>query len=374
MPYKEELNIPIAKNVTLAITEKCNLNCTYCYEKNKNLKTIPLETAKKLIDMVLSEDTAYDKCVIEFIGGEPLLEIKLIEEIIGYTEAQMIKLNHKWRKTLMYAFTTNGTVFTEEAKALLLRIKHYGSVGLSLDGIKYVHDLNRNNSYDKIMEDFKWWRETFPLSLTKSTVNRESLPYIFESVKHLISLGLKYIYINNVFEDIWEDEDTEIFREQLTLLADYLVETGLYQEVFVSYLTTRFFHDPNLAGQVNFCGCGTSMVSMDCSGTLYPCLRFQPIDNGKGLPIGHVDTGIEADKMLQFAFCNMNNLRDEYKDKCSVCKAKTICTWCTANNHNQTGSIFKRGKMPCDMILAQYDVNEYFFNRIREIEGGNNGN
>lgn len=373
MPYKKEPNLPIAKNITFTITERCNLDCKYCYEKNKTLKTIDIEKAKKLVDIILIEENTYDSCVIEFIGGEPLLEIGLITQIIEYIESELIRLNHKWKHTLMYLFTTNGTVFTDDAKKLLTKIKNFASVGLSLDGIKYVHDLNRNNSYDKLMENFNWWRETFPLSVTKSTVNRESLPYLFESVKHLIELGLTYIYINNVFEDIWKPEDTNIYKEQLTLIADYLIDNSLYDKVFVSYFSSRVETDSNLVGQTNFCGCGTSMLSMDCSGKLYPCLRFQPIDSGIGLSIGDVDNGINFDKMIQFAFCNMNNLRDEYKEKCAKCRAKTVCTWCTANNYNQTGSIFKRGVMPCSMIEAQYDVNIYFFARIKMIEGDNNG-
>ena len=38
------------KTVMLTVTEKCNLSCVYCYEQNKSLKTMKLETALEIID------------------------------------------------------------------------------------------------------------------------------------------------------------------------------------------------------------------------------------------------------------------------------------------------------------------------------------
>lgn len=38
------------KTIMLTITEHCNLNCLYCYEKNKSLKTMSMNTAQKLFE------------------------------------------------------------------------------------------------------------------------------------------------------------------------------------------------------------------------------------------------------------------------------------------------------------------------------------
>ena len=70
-----------AQTVTFVVTDDCNLRCKYCYITHKSSnKKMSFETAKKFIDILLSTDTMkYNEAVIlEFIGGEPLIETRLI--------------------------------------------------------------------------------------------------------------------------------------------------------------------------------------------------------------------------------------------------------------------------------------------------------
>ena len=78
----------ITKNITFVVTENCNLRCTYCSECGKNqTKRMTKEVARKAVDTILDQkklnkyiDFNKHKCVIlEFIGGEPLLEIDIID-------------------------------------------------------------------------------------------------------------------------------------------------------------------------------------------------------------------------------------------------------------------------------------------------------
>ena len=71
------------KYLILKITNKCNLNCIYCYNADKNeIKDMDFKTAKNSIDYILSDDA--DKLKIQFTGGEPLLNFDLIEKVIKY--------------------------------------------------------------------------------------------------------------------------------------------------------------------------------------------------------------------------------------------------------------------------------------------------
>ena len=70
------------KYLILKITNRCNLNCIYCYADNKNSKDMDFKTAKNSIDYILSDDA--DKLKIQFTGGEPLLNFDLIEKVIKY--------------------------------------------------------------------------------------------------------------------------------------------------------------------------------------------------------------------------------------------------------------------------------------------------
>ena len=53
-PFSEdESKRVLTKTVTFQVTDDCNLACRYCYQINKGKRRMPLETAKKFVDMLL---------------------------------------------------------------------------------------------------------------------------------------------------------------------------------------------------------------------------------------------------------------------------------------------------------------------------------
>ena len=48
-----------ARNITLCVTNDCQLRCTYCYERHKGEKYMTFETAKKYIDLLISGEKVY---------------------------------------------------------------------------------------------------------------------------------------------------------------------------------------------------------------------------------------------------------------------------------------------------------------------------
>lgn len=75
-------------NVTFQVTDDCNLKCSYCYQINKGKHKMSLDVAKRFIDMLLDNDEntkqyidtrSKNAVVIEFIGGEPFLEVELMD-------------------------------------------------------------------------------------------------------------------------------------------------------------------------------------------------------------------------------------------------------------------------------------------------------
>ena len=95
---------------TFIVTHECNLRCSYCYEHNKGSGKMSLETAKKCVDLLFKEDESdndyinsenYHGIVLEFIGGEPLLEAELIDKTIDYFRAEALKRNHRWLNNYM---------------------------------------------------------------------------------------------------------------------------------------------------------------------------------------------------------------------------------------------------------------------------------
>ena len=86
--FNNNIGIKQTRNITFVVTENCNLKCTYCYETHKTHKNMSFNTAKRIVDYLFelydqNNKTAFinkntTALELEFIGGEPLLEIDLI--------------------------------------------------------------------------------------------------------------------------------------------------------------------------------------------------------------------------------------------------------------------------------------------------------
>lgn len=87
-------------NATFCVTEDCNLRCTYCYMVGKNkFHRMDFDTAKNIVDFLMNDEYSLnlsDSIMLDFIGGEPLLEIDLIDRICDYFLLKAYKENHKW--------------------------------------------------------------------------------------------------------------------------------------------------------------------------------------------------------------------------------------------------------------------------------------
>ena len=74
----------------LQVTQNCNLRCKYCVYSGTYInrvhtkKRMTIETAKKAVDFYRKHSGNIETAVISFYGGEPLLEVALISEIIEH--------------------------------------------------------------------------------------------------------------------------------------------------------------------------------------------------------------------------------------------------------------------------------------------------
>ena len=167
-----------------------------------------LELAKKAVDFFLNEEPRFDSVVWDFIGGEPTLEIALLDEISDYIKLRMYELNHPWFENYMFSISTNGILYDTPAFQNYIRKNHdHLSIGITIDGTKEKHDMHRvdlygNGSYDRVAKNIALWQEQFPNATTKVTFSSQDLPLLKESIIHLWEMGLKIVPANLVFEDV----------------------------------------------------------------------------------------------------------------------------------------------------------------------------
>lgn len=74
------------------------------------------EIAKQAIDYILNNENDFKEqsFVWDFIGGEPFLEIDLIDKICDYLKSEMFRLGHHWFNSYRFSFSTNGINYHTE--------------------------------------------------------------------------------------------------------------------------------------------------------------------------------------------------------------------------------------------------------------------
>ena len=85
-----------AKSVTFIVTKECQLACKYCYLVGKNEKErMSFDMAQKVVDYLLDNRKIFNErsVIFEFIGGEPFIEIDLIDQICDYIKLQLYEKN-----------------------------------------------------------------------------------------------------------------------------------------------------------------------------------------------------------------------------------------------------------------------------------------
>lgn len=384
---RQQWNEGTAKNITFIVTKDCQLACKYCYLVGKNSKErMSFDVAKSAIDYILDhEDDFPEQSVIwDFIGGEPFLEIDLIDKIVDYLKIEMYKKNHHWFNSYRLSFSTNGLNYhTNKVQKFIEKNKNHLSIGITIDGTQQKHDLNRvyksdnsieeRGSYEDVVRNIPLWIKQFPQAGTKVTISSDDIPYIKESVIHLFSLGIHDVNINCVFENVWKDGDDRLFEYQLLELADAIIDGGWYEDNACSFFSEQIGKplDPKKNNQ-NWCGAGM-MLAIDAAGNFYPCTRFAAysLRNKKPIIIGNVSDGINKNLLRPFLTLDRTT---QSPQQCVDCEVASGCAWCQGENYDaaRTNTIYERSTAICLMHKARVRANNYYWNKLYrklELEG-----
>ena len=118
----------MAKSITFIVTKDCQLACKYCYLIGKNTKErMTWEVAKLAVDYILDHEELFreESVIWDFIGGEPFLEIDLIDKICDYLKTEMYRRNHHWFNSYRFSFSTNGINYhTDKVQQLSRKTIH----------------------------------------------------------------------------------------------------------------------------------------------------------------------------------------------------------------------------------------------------------
>ena len=368
----------------------CNLNCSYCFEKNKSKQINDKTNIQNYIQYAYKTDWekyhSLDQVVkIHLIGGEPFLVPDLIEFICETAIKEQIKYN--LHNNFKVYISSNGTLLsTPEIRKLLIKYKDFIRIGISIDGIKEEHDkfrvdYNGNGSYDKVIDGIKAALDIFDLSkdrskvTCKSTYSHADIHNWSEGVISLINLGIRWINANYVTEEIWTEEESEMIANQFFAVTDYLFDNHLYPMVGVSQCnkySMQFMlnYNPSVLNNTGCSLCRTPYGGhcLGFDGKVYRCHRFIT-ENDDRYCIGVLDgtnLKITNPELVKKMECIYDNL----PDKCANCKLIKECYRCTEylfqQNYDDPSKFLKESTPPlCGWVMAEVASRYYFKRRLR---------
>lgn len=313
-------------NLTLYLTEDCDLDCTYCTQE-KTPAVMSAEVLKRACELAFSDGASAGLC---FFGGEPLLCEDMIFEAMDICGS----LSEKYGKPVYYRMTTNGTLLTDR---MLERAAAEGmETALSFDGL--MQDICRKyrsgrGTFADVEAAAKRLLAVLPASTAMMTAAPQAVGRFAASVRYLYDMGFRRIHAVPAYGSKvkWVGSAQEILAEQMAEAADFYKKCLLDGDPFYfSPIETKI---RSLLSGINVndrCHLGFSQMPVATDGNIYACNQFM---GDEDYCLGNVYDGISVRKCAALA------LRRELPLSCQSCSFKSRClNSCGCLNRLETGS------------------------------------
>jgi uncharacterized protein len=374
---KEKISYHL-RQMTLMVTNDCNLRCRYCvysgiYKGRNQLadKFMDFDLAKKAIDYLIahSQGQGKDQVALAFYGGEPFLNFRLIKRCVEYINAV--------KEGVVFTATTNGTIINKEMIEFLTHNNFLLLV--SLDGPRDIHDANRvfkngqRGTFSRIIRNLERIREYNPNYFNSHVqlcvtlvppIDYVSLDTFFSSLGLFCRVNFVEIFGSPYFDNLTPSElqpkgfknladkfthgATENIYGNIRDNPDYMFVYGLF-DPSIRRLHNRVIcnlgkHQPRFG----LCVPGADRSFVDLNGKFYPC---EKTDGNKNLCMGNTEGGVDFNRVhsLIESFWTM-----QQQGNCSDCPWVRICEMCIAHvvyNHRYDD---KKRKYVCISLQSHY--------------------
>lgn len=394
---KEKSKIHKGLQITYNTTEDCNLRCKYCYEINKRKKTLPLEYAKKFTEIILTDKNPVgvedelkkdfkNGLTVDFIGGDSLIDVDWLNTFFEFF-IEFVNTNNdiaydSWRENYRFSICSNGTLFNDKVKQFCEYYKDVLSLGVSIDGCKELHDKNRifpdgSGSMDAILKDWDWYKKINPSSVlqTKSTLSRESIPYIYSSLKYMFeTLDISEINQNFIMENTYcEADDYKELVNQMNKCIEYILNNR--HNIYWSMIDLKMKAEHKRSEDDYWfnrghCGSG-AMPCLGINGNIYPCFRWMPHTQSKCNPepivVGDIWKGLynkDGFRQVREGAYRCNCTKEE---KCKTCPYESACSYCIGGCYAEFQE-FRRTTYICELTKIQCEYAKRYWNEYNKLE------
>ncbi len=216
------------ENLYLEITRNCNLECEHCLRGDSKNEYMSSQT----INNIFKDIKGIDRLLLT--GGEPLLAINQIKEIISIIKTNNIKIN-----SIM--LITNGTILNENVIETLKELSSISVLHLRLSyDMFHFLELNRLKLFDIRVKNAIVFKELFN-ALDYASFDDTS----FSNKKVIMPIGRALKLSSERLEEINNMSDSKYS------LSEYCVEKNPWSSFNASYNLFNYVVDGTISIDVN---------------------------------------------------------------------------------------------------------------------------
>jgi len=338
---------PPLRALSLAIAQKCNLGCTYCYaqqgEFGGDAKNMEQTEALRAVDLLVANAEPGARLNLAFLGGEPLVNRKVLRAATGHA----LELARARGARITFSITTNGTLLTEDDGRFFEQ--HGFAVTVSIDGPKDVHDAQRPfkggaGSYDAVM------KRVAPLLKiqhkmqvsARVTVTPRNLS-LRRTLDSFIAAGFHSVGFSPMLSA--PTAAGEMQSGDLELMLGEMIDCGReYERASRGGRRYPFANMTNAMREIHRgthrpypCGAGAGYLGVSAEGELSACHRFVGDEEGA---MGSLDDGIDISRQADW----LATRHVHRQEPCRSCWARYLCG---GGCHHE---VIGRGRPACDYI------------------------
>jgi uncharacterized protein len=333
--------------LSLAIAQKCNLGCTYCYAQQGQFgqaaKNMSRETALEAVNLLVEGAEPGARLNLAFLGGEPLVN----RSVLRAATCHAVECAARREVAITFSITTNGTLLRPDDGEFF---EEYGfAVTLSLDGPREAHNALRpfksgQGSYDRIMGNVRplLARQQKMQVSARVTVTPSNL-LLRETLNQFLAEGFYSVGFSPLLRS--PTGRGEMRREDLEVMLGGMIDCGReYERCLRAGESYHFANMVNAMEEISKathrpypCGAGAGYLGVSADGGLAACHRFVGDDEGA---MGSLAGGIDSVRRGEW----LHARHVHRQEPCRDCWARYLCG---GGCHHE---VIQRGRPACDYI------------------------
>jgi uncharacterized protein len=279
--------------------------------------------AERAIDLALARDPT--GLGLAFFGGEPLLELELIEHATAYARQRLAELGPEPK--LFVRLNTNATLVDERVAAFVEK-NHPIIAYVSLDGPPRIHDRHRRDaagrgSHAAVKEGIHRLAAAGAEIVPLAVVNPDTASSLGDAANELFSLPTAEAVLTCNLRVAWDEAALEGLREGLgaaALVWGQAFRAG--RRVRFEPMTTKILSHLHAAMPcASRCQLGASELVVAPSGRLYPCGELVGEDEDDRFVIGDIAGGLSLGKLK-----SLREAKDRVESSCETCALRDRCS------------------------------------------------